>query len=346
MHAAFGLMELRPDPSDGPAWHTCLNASQSAADRLLRTLDDMRELVSGETPVPGAVEEIDLALCVCEIAGLLNLADGARAARVIVECAEQPMIRQDRPALEQALARILKLTLELSPIGVVRVTLAPAEADHLRLAIVPPSSDVACRLAEWLNADPGAVKFGPDETGTLVSALVAGRRLRVLGGAAEFTCDSGAPTCLSIFLPLQTADLEEACFRPAAAAKPLQVLIAEDSDESYALAEIMLRNESVHRACTGLEAVDQVRQRRFDIVLMDVHMPGMDGYATIRAIRDWETQSGNAHTPIVVLSSDDLGTQTHHAAQSGCSGYLRKPVRQCDLADLLEPLRATRDLMI
>jgi len=75
---------------------------------------------------------------------------------------------------------------------------------------------------------------------------------------------------------------------------------------------------------------------------MDVHMPGMDGYRAIATIRDWETQASNARTPIVILSADDIETQTRSAAQAGCSGYLRKPVRPADMAGVLARVRALR----
>lgn len=96
------------------------------------------------------------------------------------------------------------------------------------------------------------------------------------------------------------------------------------------------------RARDGLEALDMMKARRFDVVLMDIHMPGLDGYKTIRSMRDWETQTGNARTPIVVLSSDDLDTQMRTASQSGCSGFLRKPLDRHDLMDLLDRLKAVR----
>ena len=93
-----------------------------------------------------------------------------------------------------------------------------------------------------------------------------------------------------------------------------------------------------------MEAIDLVKKRRFDVVFMDVHMPGMDGYQAIRSIRDWETQTSNARTPIVVLSSDDLDRQTRSAAQSGCSGFLRKPLNNRDLPELLQRLKEVRTL--
>ena len=112
--------------------------------------------------------------------------------------------------------------------------------------------------------------FDEKNAGTLVSALVAGRRLRALGGMAEFVCYSGAPTGLAIFLPRQTVAAAEPSTRPSAVAKPLQVLVAEACDESFALSELLLQNESVDRARTGLEVIDKVKLHRFDIVIMDI----------------------------------------------------------------------------
>ena len=124
----------------------------------------------------------------------------------------------------------------------------------------------------------------------------------------------------------------------------LNILFAEDCDDSYALGELLLQSENVWRARDGLEAVEMIKRQRFDLVFMDVHMPGMDGYTAIRSIRDWETQSAHARTPIVVLSSDDLETQRKYAAQSGCSGFLRKPMRTQDLLDLLARLKTVHTI--
>ena len=125
----------------------------------------------------------------------------------------------------------------------------------------------------------------------------------------------------------------------------LAVLVAEDNDESFALTEQELHDERVWRAYDGAEALRMIQKQRFDVVLMDVHMPGMDGYSAIRGMREWETQTGNARTPIVVLSSDDLETQRQSAAQCGCSGFLRKPLQLSDLTNLLERVREARTLV-
>lgn len=198
---------------------------------------------------------------------------------------------------------------------------------------------------DWLNADPEQVSFRdlPDMPFSL-AVMVAGKTLRDLGGSAQRSSEPGEPAQLKILLPSlarESSDLPQQDCRP----NTLNVLLTEDCDESYALSELMLRRESVWRARNGPEAVEMVKKQRFDIVLMDIHMGGMDGYTAIEAIRDWETQSGNARIPIVILSSDDLETQRQSAARSGCTGFLRKPLRSNDLPDLLDRLKGARSLL-
>ena len=105
-------------------------------------------------------------------------------------------------------------------------------------------------------------------------------------------------------------------------------------------AESVASGEDAVRAIAAADTQDPYR-----LVLMDWHMPGMDGYSAIRGMREWETQTGNARTPIVVLSSDDLETQRQSAAQCGCSGFLRKPLQLSDLTNLLERVREARTLV-
>jgi CheY-like chemotaxis protein len=305
----------------------------------------MRELVGGAASARGTVEDMDLTLCADEIADLLNLAVENGGARLVVEPTGDPArILQNRQALEQSLVRILKLALKLSRSGTVRVTVSACGEDRVCLRVVLPGYDLARQLAGWMNAEDGELQLEGTDVGSIVSAAVAGRRLRALGATTEFASDPSGPAGLAICLRRQAVGCAE---EPSTeAAGPLQILVTEDCDESYALTELLLRSESVDRARTGLEAIDKVKQRRFDVVFMDIHMPGLDGYDTIREIRGWETRSGNARTPVVILSSDDVGTQTQSAAQSGCSGFLRKPVRMADLQALLEPLRATREILV
>jgi CheY-like chemotaxis protein len=357
VHATFGLMALGPDLAADPNWQSCLDASKSSADRLLGSIDDIRELFSAEAPPADLAEEFDVTLCLGETIEVLNLASGDHASRLILQPPTAPVVgRQDRRAVEQTLTRVLGAVSKLSPRGEARVavsalpaagsTSAEASSSGVRFEIVPPNSNIALRVADWLNANPEEVHFkDADDVLFGVATLVAGKRIRALGGTAEFQCDAKSPMGLTISLPWRTDASDDSGAEPSEHDhSALNILVAEDADESFALTRILLQRESVWRARDGLQAIDLVKKRRFDVVFMDVHMPGMDGYKAIRSIRDWETQTGNARTPIVVLSSDDLDTQTRGAAQAGCSGFLRKPLDNRDLLDLLERLKDVRTL--
>ena len=346
VQASFGLMALCPTLAPDPAWQACIENSKGGADRLLRCIDDIRELLSTETPLFDPAEEFDVTLCLGETVELLNLASGDRASRLILKSATRPITgRQHRRAFEQALMRVLDAVSKLGRKGDALVSAVRSDdGEGVQFEIIPANSNIALRVADWLNSDPDHVSFeDSDEVLYGVSTLVAGKRIRALGGTAEFVSDARAPMGLVVTLPWQ-AELATGgpSTPPDRNESGLSILVAEDSDESFVLTGILLQKESVWRARDGAEAVDMMKARRYDVVLMDIHMPGMDGYKAIRAMRDWETQSGNARTPIVVLSSDDIDTQMRSAAPSGCSGFLRKPLDHHDLMDLLDRLKAVR----
>ena len=76
------------------------------------------------------------------------------------------------------------------------------EGDGIQFEIVPANSNIALRVADWLNSDADHVNFqDADEVRYGVATLVAGKRIRALGGAAEFVCEARAPMAIAISIP-------------------------------------------------------------------------------------------------------------------------------------------------
>jgi CheY-like chemotaxis protein len=313
----------------------------ASADRLLRFIDDARDLLAYPPGPPATMEEFDLPLCVSEIIEALSLASGKRVKELVLNASgKSSLLTQDRRSVEQIVTRVLDTALKLAKAGEAPLSLSlVGSEDRVRLAILICEPDLAVRLATWLNADPervllhdrGDIPFG-------VALMVAGKRLRMLGGAADLACDSEGRCTVALDLPSQ-APARGKVTSSYSERLALNILVAEDNDESFALTSLVLRNEQVSRARDGQEALRMIQMHRFDVVFMDIHMPGMDGYDLIRSMRDWETQTGNARTPMVVLSSDNLETQQRSAAEFGCTGFLRKPLRRLDLMPLFDRLR-------
>jgi CheY-like chemotaxis protein len=350
MHTIFGFMELAHDTEIDPALRESAAVSRASADQLLRSIDDIRELVADAPPALAAIEDMDLTLLTGEVSEVLNLASGRRRRRITLNCPAGSLpIMQDRKAVEQVLTRILSTALKLAGGTDVYVNLEGRATNGIRLSINTRDNDLSGRLVKWLNSTLDAVSLqGPHDLPFGVAVMVAGKRLSALGGSAEATRDAAGHGLVAIDIPCRAPTADRAAGASPSAEMPsdvLSVLVAEDCDDSFFLTELMLEDEHVQRAHDGSEALRMTQKQRFDVVLMDVHMPGMDGYSAIRNIRDWETQTGNARTPLVVLSSDDLETQHRSAAESGCSGFLRKPLRRSDMQSLMERLKQSRRLI-
>jgi two-component system sensor histidine kinase/response regulator len=123
--------------------------------------------------------------------------------------------------------------------------------------------------------------------------------------------------------------------RPASRAS-LSVLVAEDNAVNRMLAERLLEKMG-HRvtvATNGTEAVDAWRAGAFDVILMDLQMPGLDGLGATAAIREAERQAGG-HVPIVALTAHAMAGDRDMCLAAGMDDYLAKPLRPEDLAAAL-----------
>jgi two-component system sensor histidine kinase/response regulator len=112
----------------------------------------------------------------------------------------------------------------------------------------------------------------------------------------------------------------------------LRVLLADDNPTNQKLVELLLEQQR-HRVTTvsnGRQAVDKAAKQRFDLVLMDVQMPEMDGFQATAAIRDRERDTG-VHTPIVAMTAHAMAGDRERCLASGMDAYLSKPLRPDDL---------------
>jgi signal transduction histidine kinase/CheY-like chemotaxis protein len=124
-----------------------------------------------------------------------------------------------------------------------------------------------------------------------------------------------------------------------AGARGVRILLAEDNvvNQRVALAMLQRQGHEVTLAHNGREAVDLFRSRSFDLVLMDVQMPEMDGYEASMAIRALEAAVG-AHTPIVALTAHAMKGDEEACLAAGMDAHLPKPIRAAELMDAISSL--------
>jgi CheY-like chemotaxis protein len=116
----------------------------------------------------------------------------------------------------------------------------------------------------------------------------------------------------------------------------LRILLAEDNPINMMLIRELLRRRghNVTEVTTGNDAVRAMLEGQFDLLLTDIHMPGMDGIEAARVIRAGEARSGRTRTPIVALTADALDAGKRACQEAGMDGFLTKPVDPAELEEM------------
>ncbi len=120
----------------------------------------------------------------------------------------------------------------------------------------------------------------------------------------------------------------------------LKILLAEDNPVNALLIRELLRRRGhrIREVTTGTAAVAAIEKESFDLLLTDIHMPGMDGIEATRAIRAFEEMHQRPRVPIVALTADALETGKRACREAGMDGFLTKPVDPAELEEMFQAL--------
>jgi signal transduction histidine kinase/CheY-like chemotaxis protein/HPt (histidine-containing phosphotransfer) domain-containing protein len=182
------------------------------------------------------------------------------------------------------------------------------------------SADQSSAMAKCRELGVGTCLIKPIKASTLLLSI-----RRVLG----------KPQAETVAPPPSTSE--------TAAAFPLRILVAEDNPVNQKLA-IALLEKAGHRvslAITGADAVSRWREGDFDLILMDVQMPVLDGLEATRQIRDQEKKTGT-HVPIVAITAHAMAGDRERCLQAGMDDYLSKPIHRPELLAMLARRGANR----
>ena len=117
----------------------------------------------------------------------------------------------------------------------------------------------------------------------------------------------------------------------------LRILLAEDSPDNRLLVQSFLKKTpcEIDVAENGEVALGKFKSSSYDLVLMDMQMPVMDGYSGTRAIREWEVGEDARPTPIIALTANALKEDTQKSLDAGCTAHLTKPIKKARLLEVI-----------
>lgn len=122
----------------------------------------------------------------------------------------------------------------------------------------------------------------------------------------------------------------------------LKILLAEDSVESQELMALYIHGTPHRMDCAenGISVVERYKTGSYDLVFMDLQMPGMDGYEATRAIRAWEEVYGLPRVPIIALTANTDGEVQRKSMLAGCTGFVSKPVKGATVLGVIQRFMA------
>ncbi len=324
LHQIMGLMELMTDEPLSERQSQYLARCRASADRLLSGANDLAELARVEfpsaEPSPFRVEST-----IEEIAGLMWLLANRRGAAFHwkLDANLPAMVHGNARLLQDLLRRTIETALRLAPEGEVQLAVKMAGEHALAFEITAEAAGSALSDPDFATADG---------LGSALGLSIVRKRLGQLGGELTTEVEDRRAT-LHMTIPYRCAAKPDTHSGDGSAKSPLNILIAEDSDDSYFLLEAYLATEGhrLTRALDGAQALEIAKSGSYDFIVMDIKMPVMDGYTATRLIREWETEQGRARLPILLLSAEEAARQMRIGANAGCSGYLTKPAAKAQV---------------
>jgi len=269
---------------------------------------------------------------------LVGQVDQARIAalekglRLTFEVAQDwPSLRRgDRGRVDQIVGHLLDNAVKFTEHGAVTCRLGPGpDGKGLLLEVLDTGPGLGdADPVEWLEpfqqADGSTTR---SHGGAGLGLAISSRLAQLMGGSLTLKGRQSAGLAATLVLPLPVGVREHAgngSGRPA----PLRVLVVDDNSVNRKLASVVVErggHEAV-QAADGAQAVEAVERSAFDVILMDVQMPVMDGFEATRQIRSLERATGAARVPILAVTAGAFEGGRERCRRAGMDGFLAKPV--------------------
>ena len=353
MNAIVGMIDLALRKAVDPTVQDCLQTAKGSADLLLTLLTDLLDCVRIES---GKLELESAPFSLRRMLDQITPAFSARAGekglsfRCRIPEGTPDVVVGDRSRLRQVLLNLAENAIKFTERGGVDVSVRTLLQDGdacLEFAVrdtgigIPPSGQEDL-FQPFTQADTSLERRCG---GTGLGLSICRSIVELMGGRIWVESDAGKGSTFRfvVRLPLAKeppADLEAPAVLPAAASAQLHILLVEDNPANQKLAAYILqdRGHVVEIAGDGQQAISLSQENCYDVILMDLQMPGMNGLDAAAAIR--RRENGGSRVPIITMTAHAMKGDRERCLASGMDGYLSKPMNAPEMVALVERLAA------
>ncbi|HEY1072595.1 ATP-binding protein, partial [Brevundimonas sp.] len=316
-----------------------IHSSSRTLQTLLSDILDLARVESGRLELGD--EPFNLARATEEAAQLYAAAARDKGLQFVVEVAPEARIwvHGDAVRLKQILTNLVSNAVKFTAAGFVSLTV-DAGPKGLRFVVqdtgIGFDAETRDRLFSRFEQADGDItrRFGGSGLGLAISRELAA----MMGGDLGCESEPGGGAAFILTLPLRAAQAPvapppatpaapAADTQPADAERRLRILVADDHPTNRRVVELILDQAAVDLVSVedGAQAVEACRASSFDLVLMDMQMPVMDGLTATREIRLHEVAMGMPRTPVVMLTANALPEHIVAGLEAGADRHLAKP---------------------
>ena len=345
------LAQTRLDPQQREMV-AIVESSATMLEGLLGDILDLARIESGKLVIQAEV------FTLCEVvSGAVNLARlraGEKGLALQAEIAPgvEGRVLGDPLRVKQILNNLLSNAVKFTAAGGVRLTAHRDEDGQVVFTVTDTGigfdAETKARLFDRFEQADGSTtrRFGGSGLGLAISRNLA----QLMGGALDADSEPGRGSVFTLRLTLPPTQQETVALVESAAAashprRRLRVLVAEDHEVNRQVLELILAGPDFDLTCVmdGEEAVAAARGDDFDLMLIDMQMPRMDGLTAIRLIRAEARTQRRPSTPIIVLSANAMAEHMAASAAAGADAHLCKPIRAAELLTTIGELTRKSD---
>ncbi|MEW6018064.1 MAG: ATP-binding protein [Pseudomonadota bacterium] len=309
-----------------------IRSSGVSLERLLSDLLDVSRIETGAVRI--TPEPFRLAEAARTVVSLL----AARAAEKNLELnltldpAAEATVIGDSVRLKQILANLVGNAIKFTEAGRVNLVVEATGEGRWRLTVsdTGPGFDVSRKAALFQRFVQGDATISRRFGGMGLGLAICRELAELMGGSidAESRPGEGARFWVDLPLPVTQAPANNHTDPAQADERPLRILVADDHPTNRQVLELLLSqfDTELVLAENGQEALEAFEKAPFDIVLMDMQMPVMDGLTAIREIRAREERSDLTRTPIIMLTANTLPEHQAASLEAGADMHMPKPI--------------------